>query len=52
VKPANDYWGHMSRWLVSKFAGVWVVCPPRHIRADYFASWREAMDFVIQEAGL
>jgi hypothetical protein len=48
----SDY-GDESRWLVKKYGNCWMaIRPMEHDFAKFFASWREAMDFVIQEAGL
>jgi hypothetical protein len=45
--------GDESRWLVKKFGHGWMIIRPMEFRARVsFYSWREAMDFVIQEAGL
>jgi hypothetical protein len=46
-------YGDESRWLVKKSDYFWVAIRPMEDVGDrLFASWREAMDFVIQEAGL
>jgi hypothetical protein len=48
----SDY-GDESRWLIKKFGYWWVVIRPMEYNTDnLYGSWREAMDFVIQEAGL
>jgi hypothetical protein len=52
----SDYeFGDEARWLIIKFrfGAGWVAIRPMEAGLDnIFDSWREAMDFVIQEAGL
>ena len=49
----NVYGEDDSKWLIRKYGRALIAIRPMEDGADnIFDSWREAMDFVIQEAGL